>query len=253
MSPEEFLTRYGQQWQTLLAALQGSGELLVALGAFRPDEARPLLAQLDAALDRVPPWVIYRQYGRRPKGGERYSVWKTGETGQRVPVKVAGPLSFVEANERRADLTQRTRVYHTVVQEGSREEAELATRAALAGVGDLVVPAERARILLSLREGPREGLPAVGARVRLVAHIDRYPLMGYDHVGNAGVVTLSTAVALWVKMDGPPIARLDQGWDNQIVLQEEALSGEGNEGSEIASMAALFDLFFEVLPDEGKE
>jgi hypothetical protein len=135
-----------------------------------------------------------------------------------------------------------------MTQEESRKEAVLSARAALAAAGDLVSDAERARILLALKERPREGLPVVGARVRLVAPIDRYPLMWYDHVSNTGSVTLSTPVELWVRMDGPPIPRLDPGWENQIVLQEEALSGEENAGVAVATMADLFALYFEVLP-----
>lgn len=250
MTAEDFLNQYGQQLQVLLTTLDESSEMLAALGTLTHDAAGPLLAQLDAALDRVPPWVITRQYGRLPKDTEQYSIWKTGKTGRSVPVKVAGPLPFAEAHERRADLSQRTRVYHTVVRIGSREEAVLATRAALASVGDLVTLAEGARILLTLREGLWGDLPAPGARVRLVAPIDRYPLMWYDHVGNTGSVTLSTPVALWVRMDGEPIRNLDPGWGNQVVLTQEALSGEENQGVQIASMAELFGLFFEVLPDE---
>jgi len=95
-----------------------------------------------------------------------------------------------------------------------------------------------------------QALPAVGTRVRARAVIDRYPLFYYEGVGVTGTVTQSGDKEIWVKMD-LPVWDLEPEWENQLIIYDEALSGEGNNGVKIASMAELFALFFEPIEEEA--
>lgn len=102
---------------------------------------------------------------------------------------------------------------------------------------------------ITVEMGHLQALPAVGTRVRVRAVIDRYPLFYYDYVGVTGTVTQSGDKEIWVRMD-LPVWGLEPEWENQLIIDDEALSGEGNNGVKIATMAELFALFFE--PIEGE-
>jgi hypothetical protein len=93
-------------------------------------------------------------------------------------------------------------------------------------------------------------LPVVGMRVQTKMVIERYPLMYFDLVGGSGTVTRSNDTEVWIKMD-LVVLGLGTEWDNQLVLVSDALSGEGNNGVEIATMADLFWLYFEPCFDSG--